>query len=130
MQDTITSTAAAQGRARTPAALEPREGACDMNRRRGTGPLARGHRLMGFLLALAALPVAAQVGPLTNQNLFFDQASNAHQGNYLAVDTGLIYTDNVTRARNSSGDTLALLGLVGDTSGKGPRCDYGLASDL
>jgi hypothetical protein len=101
-----------------------------MNRRRGTGPLARGHRLMGFLLALAALPVAAQVGPLTNQNLFFDQASNAHQGNYLAVDTGLIYTDNVTRARNGSGDTLALLGLVGDTSGKGPRFDYRLSSDL
>jgi hypothetical protein len=101
-----------------------------MKKRRGTGPLAGGHRLMGFVLALAALPVAAQVGPVTNQSLFFDQASNAHQGNYLAADTGLIYTDNVTRVQNGSGDTLALLGLVGDTSRQGPRLDYRLASDL
>src|SRR6202047_3565319 len=124
MLDTITSTAAAQGRARKPAALdEPREGACDMNRRRGTGPL-------GFLLALAALPAAAQIGPVTSQSLFFDQASNAHRGNYLAADTGLIYTDNVTRTQNGSGDTLALLGLVGDISGQRPRFDYRLASDI
>ena len=101
-----------------------------MNRRRGTEPLARGHRLIGFLLALAALPATAQVGPLTSQNLFFDQASNAHQGNYLAADTGLIYTDNVTRTQNGSGDTLALLGLVGDISGQRPRFDYRLASDI
>jgi hypothetical protein len=101
-----------------------------MNRRRGTGPLARGYRLIGFLLALAALPAAAQIGPLTNQNLFFDQASNAHKGNYLEADTGLIYSDNVTRVRNGSGDTLALLGLVGDTSREGPRLDYRLASDI
>jgi hypothetical protein len=101
-----------------------------MNRRRGTGPLARGHWVIGFLLALAALPAAAQIGPLTNQNLFFDQASNAHQGNYLAADAGLIYTDNVTRARNGSGDTLAQLGLLADTSRQGPRLDYRLASNL
>ena len=94
-----------------------------MNRRRGTGPL-------GFLLALAALPAAAQIGPLTNQNLFFDQASNTHKGNYLEADTGLIYSDNVTRVRNGSGDTLALLGLVGDASREGPRLDYRLASDI
>jgi hypothetical protein len=101
-----------------------------MNRRRGTGPRARGDRLIGFLFALAALPAAGQVGPLTNQNLFFDQASNAHKGNYLEADTGLIYTDNVTRSRNGSGDTLALLGLVGDASRQGPRVDYRLASDI
>ena len=101
-----------------------------MNRRRGTGPLARGHRLIGFLLALAALPAAAQIGPLTSQSLFFDQASNAHRGNYLEADTGLIYTDNVTRVQNGSGDTLALLGLVADTSRQGPRVDYRLASDI
>jgi hypothetical protein len=101
-----------------------------MNRRRGTGPLASGHRAIGFLLALTALPAAAQIGPVTNQNLFFDQASNAHQGNYLAADTGLIYTDNVTRTQNGSGDTLALLGLVGDISGQRPRFDYRLASDI
>src|SRR6202140_2563385 len=101
-----------------------------MNRRRGTGPLARGHRLIGFLLALAALPAAAQIGPLTSQSLFFDQASNAHRGNYLEADTGLIYTDNVTRVQNGSGDTLALLGLVGDVSRVGPRLDYRLTSDI
>jgi hypothetical protein len=101
-----------------------------MKKRRGTGPLAGGHRAIGFLLSLAALPAAAQIGPLTNQNLFFDQASNAHQGNYLAADTGLIYTDNVTRVQNGTGDTLALLGLVGDTSRQGPRVDYRLATDL
>ncbi len=101
-----------------------------MNRRRGTGPLAGGHWVVGLLLALAVLPAAAQVGPVTNQNLFFDQASNARQGNYLAADTGLTYTDNVTRVRNGPGDTLALLGLVGDTSGQGPRFDYRLASDI
>src|ERR1700726_3341413 len=124
MQDTITSMAAAQGRARKPAALdEPREGACDMNRRRGTGPL-------GFLLALAALPAAAQIGPVTSQSLFFDQASNAHRGNYLEADTGLIYSDNVARAQNGSGDTLALLGLVANASRDGPRIDYRLTSDL
>src|SRR6202030_1937442 len=94
-----------------------------MNRRRGTGPL-------GFLLALAALHAAAQIGPLTSQSLFFDQASNAHRGNYLEADTGLIYTDNVTRVQNGSGDTLALLGLVGDASREGPRLDYRLASDI
>jgi hypothetical protein len=101
-----------------------------MKKRRGTGPLARGHWLSGFLLALAALPAAAQIGPLTNQNLFLDQASNAQKGNYLAANTGLIYSDNVTRVQNGSGDTLALLGLVGDTSRQGPRLDYRLASDL
>ena len=101
-----------------------------MNRRRGKGPLARVHRLIGFLLALAALPAAAQIGPLSNQSLFFDQASNAHRGNYLEADTGLIYSDNVTRVQNSSGDTLALLGLVGDATREGPRLDYRLASDI
>jgi hypothetical protein len=101
-----------------------------MNRRRGKGPLAGGHGAIGFLFALMALPAAAQIGPLTNQNLFFDQASNAHTGNYLAADTGLVYSDNVTRTRNGSGDTLALLGLVGDTSRQGPRVDYRLASDI
>ncbi len=101
-----------------------------MKKRRGTGPLAGGHRLMGFLLALAALPAAAQIGPLPGQNLVFDQASNAHQGNYLAADTGLIYSDNVTGVQNGSGDTLALLGLVGDIARHGPRLDYRLTSDL
>ena len=101
-----------------------------MKRRRGTGPSALGYWLIGFLLALLALPAGAQIGPLSNQNLFFDQASNAHRGNYLEADAGLVYSDNVTRTQNGSGDTLALLGLTGDTSGQGPRFDYRLASDI
>src|SRR2546430_9546232 len=130
MPSTTASTAATQGHPRTAAALEPREGACDMNRRQGTRPLAGAHRLIGLVLALAPLPAAAQIGPLTNQSLFFDQASTPHGGNYLAADAGPIYPDNVSRAANGSGDTLALLGLVGNASREGPRLDYRLASDL
>jgi hypothetical protein len=81
-------------------------------------------------MALMALPVYAQVGPISSQTLFFDQASNAHRGNYLEVEGGLIYTDNVDLSRGGSGDTLAMLGLLGDTSGKGSRYDYRLASDI
>src|SRR5438874_1177575 len=118
MPSTITSTAATLGHPRTPAALEPREGACDMNRPQGTRPLAGAQRLIGLVLALAPLPAAAQIGPLTNQSLFFDQASNPHGGNYLAADAGLIYTDNVSRAANGSGDTLAQLAWWGTPPGK------------
>src|SRR6266480_4124069 len=131
MPSTITSTAATPGHPRTPAALEPREGACDMNSRQGTRPLAGAHRLIGLVLAFAPLPAAAQIGPLTNQGLFFDRASNPRGGNYLAADAGLIYSDNVSRAANGSGDTLALLGLLGDASREGgPRLDYRLSADL
>src|SRR5204862_319232 len=63
MPSTITSTAATPGHPRTPAALEPREGACDMNSRQGTRPLAGAHRLIGLVLAFAPLPAAAQIGP-------------------------------------------------------------------
>jgi len=101
-----------------------------MNSRQGTRPLGGAHRLIGLVLALAPLPAAAQIGPLTGQSLFFDQASNPRGGDYLAADAGLIYSDNVTRVQNGSGDTLALLGLVGDASREGPRLDYRLASDL
>ena len=101
-----------------------------MNRRGETGPLGRGHRAFGLLIALMALPAYAQIGPVTSQSLFFDQASNAHRGNYLEVEGGLIYTDNVDLSRGGSGDTLAMLGLLGDTSGKGSRYDYRLASDI
>ena len=101
-----------------------------MNSRQGTRPLAGAHRLIGLVLAFAPLPAAAQIGPLTNQGLFFDRASNARGGNYLAADAGLIYTDNVTRAASGSGDTLALLGLLADASREGARVDYRLAADL
>ena len=101
-----------------------------MYRRGETGPLARGHRALGLLLALVALPAYAQTGPLSSQSLFFDQASNAHLGNYLEAEGGLIYTDNVDLARGGSGDTLAMLGLLGNTSREGSHFDYRLASDI
>src|SRR5204863_9486916 len=103
MPSTITSTAATPGHPRTPAALEPREGACDMNSRQGTRPLAGAHRLIGLVLAFGALPAAAQIGPLTNQGLRFARASNPRGANYLAAAAGLMYTDNVTRASRGAG---------------------------
>ena len=101
-----------------------------MNRRGETGPLARGRRALGLLLALVAMPAHAQIGPISSQSLFFDQASNAHRGNYLEAQGGLIYTDNVDLTRGGPGDTLAMLGLLGATSGDRPHLDYRLASDI
>lgn len=101
-----------------------------MKRRLRAGPLARAHLSIGLLLALAALPAAAQMGPLANQNLFFDQAAAARRGNYLETTAGLVYSDNVTRDPNGRGDTLALLGLLGNLARNGPRLDLRLASDI
>jgi hypothetical protein len=84
----------------------------------------------GLLLTLAALPAAAQVAPLTYQNLFFDQASNAHTGNYLALDAGLVYTDNASFGANGSGDTLAELGLIGNAAQSSSLFDYHVDSDI
>jgi hypothetical protein len=84
----------------------------------------------GLLLTLAALPAAAQVAPLTYQSLFFDQASNAHSGNYLAADAGLVYTDNASLGANGSADTLAELGLIGNAAQVSPLFDYHLDSDI
>lgn len=82
-------------------------------------------------LVLAAMPAAAQVGPITTQNLFFDQSSNAHVGNYLAAEAGLIYTDNAElTSHDGSGALLGLVGLVGDLTHEGSRLDYRLDSDL
>jgi hypothetical protein len=103
-----------------------------MNRR----PENSGSRLcyggaLGLWLALAvSIPAQAQVGPITTQSLFFDQASNAHNGNYLAVESGLVYTDNADLTEHGSGSLLALLGLVGDVARDGTRLDYHLISDL
>src|SRR5882762_401431 len=101
-----------------------------MNRRGETGSLVRGHRALGLLLTVIALPAYAQIGAISSQSLFFDQASNAHLGNYLAAEGGLIYTDNVDQTRGGPGDTLAMLGLLGNASGNRPRFDYRLASDI
>jgi hypothetical protein len=102
-----------------------------MNRRRKGGLHARGPRVLGLLLALAPWPVFAQSrGPISTQSLFFDQASNVHQGNYLEVDAGVLYSDNVYLRSGSPGDTLAVLGLVGDASRRGTRLDYRVDSDI
>jgi hypothetical protein len=96
-----------------------------------TGQLARGRLAFpGLLAALMVSPAFAQIGPITTQSLFFNQASNAHHGNYLEVDTGVIYTDNVLFEPGGPSDTLALLGLVGDLERVGSRFDYHIDSDI
>jgi hypothetical protein len=95
----------------------------------GWRPWYRGACALG--LALAALPAAAQVtGPLTGNTLFFNQASNAHTGNYLAATAGLLYTSNAQYSTNGTADTLVLLGLSGNTEREGTRLDYHLDSDV
>jgi hypothetical protein len=101
-----------------------------MNMRPGAAGAHLCRGASGLLLTLAALPAAAQVAPLTYQNLFFDQASNAHRGNYLALDAGLVYTDNASLGVNGSADTLAELGLIGNAAQFSPLFDYHLDSDV
>jgi hypothetical protein len=101
-----------------------------MNMRLVPGSRPRHRGALGLCLALAALPAAAQVGPLTYQSLFYNQASSAHGPNYLAADAGLIYTNNAQVTSNGGGDTLAIVGLSGDTSRQGSRLDYHLDSDV
>ena len=83
-------------------------------------------------LSLGAAPAMAQItGPITTQSLFFTQASlSAHRGNYVEVDAGLIYTDNVFLTQNAQSDGIALLGLVADWAHEGPRFDFHLASNI
>jgi hypothetical protein len=83
----------------------------------------------GLWLTLATVPAAAQVSQLTGQSLFYYQAAN-YAGNYLAAAGGVIYTDNVERTANGSGETLLMLGLSGDTSRQGSRLDYHLAANV
>jgi hypothetical protein len=101
-----------------------------MEMRAGTGQ--RRYRLgaVGLVLASATLPCAAQVGPLTYQNLFFNQGSNAQTGDYLAATAGFVYTNNASFSNNGAGDTLAEIGLVGNTANQGPRLDYHLDADI
>ena len=51
-----------------------------MNMRPGPGSRPRCRGAFALALTLMALPAAAQVGPLTPQSLFFQQASNARSG--------------------------------------------------
>jgi hypothetical protein len=96
--------------------------------------LASSGRLgLGILLVLLSLTARAQTGggPITIQSLFLNQSANAHQGNYLEADAGLLYTDNVNLSSSKSGDTLALIGLVGNVERvNAPRLDYHLDSDI
>src|ERR1700683_4505745 len=93
--------------------------------------LLRGPVTCALLLALFCPLAFAQTGPLTTQSLFFDQAAAANRGgNYLGLQAGLIYTDNVFLERNGPGDELALLGLVGDAQRDGTRLDYKLDSAI
>jgi hypothetical protein len=101
-----------------------------MNMRPAPGSRLQYRGAFSLWLALTALPAAAQVGPLTSQSLFFNQASNANTGNYLAANAGVLYTSNAQYTSNGSGDTLLTLGLGGDTSREGTRLDYHLDSDL
>jgi hypothetical protein len=96
------------------------------------GPHPRFRGALALWLMLAAVPAAAQVSPLNSQTLFYHQATaaNVYGGEYLAVDGGVIYTDNVERTANGSGDTLLMLGLSGNTRQEGSRLDYHLSSNL
>ena len=93
------------------------------------GPRPRYRGALGLWLTLVTVPATAQVTLLTGQNLM-SQSAYLYPGNHLAVDGGVIYTNNVQRTANGAGETLLLLGLTGDTSGEGGRFDYRLASNL
>src|SRR5215469_15788748 len=104
MRVITTNTAREPGRANRWTAVESGEGACVMNRRPAAGSRPWYRTAFALSLALAALPAAAQLsGPLTGNTLFFNQASNAHTGNYLAVTAGLLYTSNAQYTTNGSG---------------------------
>ena len=80
---------------------------------------------------LMASRAMAQIGQFTTQSLFFNQAGSAHQGNYIDVDAGAVYNDNIyLRPGGGPGDTLLVLGLLADTSHQSPRLDYRLDSDI
>ncbi len=102
-----------------------------MNIRWHKGLLGHARLAFGVLLALLALPAWAQQGPITTQSLFFDDATNVHNADYLDAQTGIIYTDNVGLTKDGPGDTLAMLGLVGNTKRENaPRFDYHVNSDI
>jgi hypothetical protein len=101
-----------------------------MGKQPGTRLRRRYQGILGLWLTLTALPAASQVGPLTYQNLFFDQAMSARSANNLAVQAGLVYTDNATQTTGGSGEALGEVGLVGNAAQEGSRFDYRINSDL
>jgi len=91
-----------------------------------TGQLA-----LALLLTLLASSAVAQIGQFTTQSLFFNQAGNAHRGNYIEADAGGVYNDNIyLRPTDAQGDTLVMIGLLADTEHQSPRLDYRLDSDI
>jgi hypothetical protein len=104
------------------------EGACGMEKQSGARLRRYYRHVLRLCLILATLPAAAQVGPLTYQNLFFDQV--AQRGDMLAVEAGLIYTDNATFSSNASSDTVGVVGLIGNLVQDGERFDYRVDSDI
>ena len=73
------------------------------------GPRPRYRGATGVWLALVAVPAGAQVAQLSGQSLFQYQAANNYGGNYLAADGGVIYTDNVQRISNGTGEALLMV---------------------
>jgi hypothetical protein len=59
-----------------------------MNIRWHKGLLGHARLAPGILLALLALPVAAQQGRSPPQSLFFDDATNVHNADFLDAQTG------------------------------------------
>jgi len=75
-----------------------------MNRRRGNGAARRDHRLIGFLFCARGVP-AARTNRAAHQSesVFLTRPPTPIRATILEADTGLIYSDNVTRVRNGSG---------------------------
>ena len=95
------------------------------------GWVTPGQLALGLLLTLLSSHALAQIGQFTTQSLFFNQAGNAHRGNYLEADAGVVYNDNIfLTPTNAQGDTLVLIGLLGNTSHESPRLDYRLDTDI
>jgi hypothetical protein len=94
------------------------------------GPRPRCRGALGLWLALATVPAAGQISPLTGQSLFYQQAAGPQGGDYLAAIGGLLYTNNVERTANGSSDTILSVGLSGATSGESPRLDYHLTANV
>src|SRR3974390_3009759 len=85
---------------------------------------------LGLCLVLASAGASAQLTPVTSQSLFLYQAGNTYGGDYLALDGGVIYTDNVQRIAGGSSQTLLLAGLSGNASHEGTNLDFHLLSNL
>ncbi len=85
---------------------------------------------IGIALLFLSQAAAAQASPLTIQSLFLNQAGSRH-GDVLEAQAGLIYNDNVDLAPGGAGDTIAMIGLVGNTERlNAPRFDYHVDADI